>query len=213
EGGGGGEGSGEEGERGERAVPDVARRSGVSLRTIYATSRRETSCSPPRGSGSASNISSRTRRTPWHPGEGKTWLVGGGDYVTMKTRGNEVDGRCRAVEVSPTRALGPPLRTHEWAEHFYVLDGEFEFDRVVDGRLETRRWARSCPGTECIPSPSSPALARKGRGGGAAMNFAALGGLCLHGANQPPEPTRSPRARRARARATGRRDRGRSAAA
>ena len=72
-----------------------------------------------------------------NPGEGRTWLVGGGDYVTMKTRGVEVDGRFCAFEVSSTPGFGPPLHTHDWAEHFYVLDGEFEFDRVVDGRLET----------------------------------------------------------------------------
>jgi quercetin dioxygenase-like cupin family protein len=70
-------------------------------------------------------------------GEGKTWLVGGGDYVTMKTRGSEVGDEFCAFEVATTPGFGPPLHTHAWAEFFYVLEGEFEFQRVVDGELET----------------------------------------------------------------------------
>jgi quercetin dioxygenase-like cupin family protein len=70
-------------------------------------------------------------------GEGKTWLVGGGDYVTMKTRGNEVDERFCTFEVASTPGFGPPLHTHAWAEFFYVLEGEYEFQRVVDGQVET----------------------------------------------------------------------------
>jgi quercetin dioxygenase-like cupin family protein len=71
------------------------------------------------------------------PGEGKTWLVGGGDYVTMKTRGSEVGDQFCTFEVASTPGFGPPLHTHAWAEFFYVLEGEFEFQRDVDGEVET----------------------------------------------------------------------------
>jgi quercetin dioxygenase-like cupin family protein len=71
------------------------------------------------------------------PRDGKTWLVGGGDYVTMKTRGSEVDEQFCAFEVATTPGFGPPLHTHDWAEFFYVLEGEYEFQRVVDGDVET----------------------------------------------------------------------------
>jgi quercetin dioxygenase-like cupin family protein len=71
------------------------------------------------------------------PAEGKTWLVGGGDYVTMKTRGSEVGEQFCSFEVATTPGFGPPLHTHEWAEFFYVLEGEYEFQRVVDGDVET----------------------------------------------------------------------------
>ena len=41
------------------------------------------------------------------PGEDKTWLVGGGDYVTMKTRGAEVGEQLCAFEVASTPGFGP----------------------------------------------------------------------------------------------------------
>ena len=37
----------------------------------------------------------------------------------------------------PVPGFGPPLHTHDWAETFYILDGEFEFQTLVDGKLET----------------------------------------------------------------------------
>ena len=63
--------------------------------------------------------------------------MGGGDNVTMKTRGDELNGQFCTFEVSTTPGFGPPLHTHAWAEFFYVLEGEYEFQRVVDGEVET----------------------------------------------------------------------------
>lgn len=71
------------------------------------------------------------------PGEGRTLLVGGGDYVTMKASGGEAGGQFCLFEVSTTPGFGPPLHVHHWAEFFYVLEGEYEFQRIVDGELET----------------------------------------------------------------------------
>jgi mannose-6-phosphate isomerase-like protein (cupin superfamily) len=71
------------------------------------------------------------------PGEGRTLLVGGGDYVTMKASGGEAGGQFCLFEISTTPGFGPPLHVHHWAEFFYVLDGEYEFQRIADGELET----------------------------------------------------------------------------
>ena len=66
------------------------------------------------------------------PGEGRTLLVGGGDYVTYKTRSDETAGAYFCFEVSTTPGFGPPLHTHAYRELFYVLDGEYEFTDYGD---------------------------------------------------------------------------------
>jgi len=66
------------------------------------------------------------------PGEGRIFLVGGGDYVTFKVRGNDVGDDFCQFEVTTTPGFGPPLHTHEWAESFYIVDGEYEF-QTLDG--------------------------------------------------------------------------------
>jgi quercetin dioxygenase-like cupin family protein len=71
------------------------------------------------------------------PGDGKLFLVGGNDYVQFKVRGADVGETFCQFEVATTPGFGPPLHTHEWGESFYVLEGEFEFDRLVDGDVET----------------------------------------------------------------------------
>jgi quercetin dioxygenase-like cupin family protein len=70
------------------------------------------------------------------PGEGGTRLVGGGDYLTTKLAGAEVGDEMCVWEVTTTPHFGPPLHTHDWAEFFYVLDGEYTFSRIVDGQEE-----------------------------------------------------------------------------
>ena len=81
------------------------------------------------------------------PGEGRTLLVGGGDYVTMKASGGEADGQFCLFEVASTPGFGPPLHVHHWAEFFYVLEGQYEFQRIVDGELET---ILAGPGTSVV---------------------------------------------------------------
>jgi quercetin dioxygenase-like cupin family protein len=71
------------------------------------------------------------------PGEGRTLLVGGGDYVTYKTRSAETEGAYFCFEVSTTPGFGPPLHTHDYRELFYVLEGQYEFTLQREDQLET----------------------------------------------------------------------------
>jgi quercetin dioxygenase-like cupin family protein len=63
--------------------------------------------------------------------------VGGGDYVTYKTRSEETDGAYFCFEVSTTPGFGPPLHTHAYRELFYVLEGQYEFTLQRGEQLET----------------------------------------------------------------------------
>jgi quercetin dioxygenase-like cupin family protein len=71
------------------------------------------------------------------PGEGRTLLVGGGDYVTYKIASAETDGAYFCFEVSTTPGFGPPLHRHAYRELFYVLEGRYEFSVERNGELET----------------------------------------------------------------------------
>jgi quercetin dioxygenase-like cupin family protein len=71
------------------------------------------------------------------PGEGRTVLVGGSDYVTYKVRSAETDRAYFCFEVSATPGFGPPPHRHSYREVFYVLDGEYEFTLVQDGQRRT----------------------------------------------------------------------------
>jgi quercetin dioxygenase-like cupin family protein len=71
------------------------------------------------------------------PGEGRTLLVGGGDYVTYKASTADTDGAYFCFEVSTTPGFGPPLHTHAYRELFYVLEGSYEFTLQRDDQLET----------------------------------------------------------------------------
>jgi quercetin dioxygenase-like cupin family protein len=70
-------------------------------------------------------------------GEGRTLLVGGGDYVTYKATSAETGGAYFCFEVSTTPGFGPPLHQHAYRELFYVLEGTYEFTFEREGRLET----------------------------------------------------------------------------
>jgi mannose-6-phosphate isomerase-like protein (cupin superfamily) len=70
-------------------------------------------------------------------GEGRTMLVGGGDYVTYKVTSAESGGAYFCFEASTTPGFGPPLHRHAYRELFYVLEGSYEFTIERDGRLET----------------------------------------------------------------------------
>lgn len=71
------------------------------------------------------------------PAEGRTLMVGGGDFVTYKVRSAETSGAYFCFEVSTTPGFGPPLHTHAYRELFYVLEGEYEFTVERDGQIET----------------------------------------------------------------------------
>jgi quercetin dioxygenase-like cupin family protein len=71
------------------------------------------------------------------PGDGRTLLVGGGDYVTYKASSAETGGAYFCFEVSTTPGFGPPLHRHAYRELFYVLEGSYEFTLERGGRLET----------------------------------------------------------------------------
>jgi quercetin dioxygenase-like cupin family protein len=71
------------------------------------------------------------------PNEGKTLLVGGGDYVRYRVTTAETDGAYFCFEVSTTPGFGPPLHTHAYRELFHVLEGAYEFTLEREGRLET----------------------------------------------------------------------------
>ena len=69
------------------------------------------------------------------PGEGRTMLVGGGDFITYKVRSAETDGAFFCFEASTEPGFGPPLHRHSYRELFYVLEGEYEFTLEQDGEM------------------------------------------------------------------------------
>jgi quercetin dioxygenase-like cupin family protein len=98
------------------------------------------------------------------PGEGRTLLVGGGDYVTYKATSAETGGGYFCFEVSTTPGFGPPLHTHDYRELFYVLEGEYEF--TLDGETSTRG-----PGTVIAVPPNVPHTFKNATDGPARLLF------------------------------------------
>jgi quercetin dioxygenase-like cupin family protein len=70
--------------------------------------------------------------------EGQAYLIGP-EIVTIKVPGAETEGRELVVEVNTPPGGGPPLHTHPAKEIWYVVEGEFEFPTMRDGRKETTR--------------------------------------------------------------------------
>lgn len=105
------------------------------------------------------------------PGEGRTLLVGGGDYVTYKTRSAETDGAYFCFEVSTTPGFGPPLHTHAYRELFYVLEGEYEFTLQRGERLET---ISAGAGTSVSVPPNIPHTFKNATQGPARLLFVHL---------------------------------------
>jgi quercetin dioxygenase-like cupin family protein len=87
------------------------------------------------------------------PGEGRTVLVGGGDYITYKVRSAEAEGAYFCFEASTTPGFGPPLHAHAYRELFYVLEGEYEFTVKRGDALETITGAT---GTSVAIAPNVP---------------------------------------------------------
>lgn len=69
-------------------------------------------------------------------GEGSLYLIGP-EMVTIKVSGAETEGTHLVVEVATPAGGGPPLHTHPAKEIFFVLEGEFEFPTLRDGRQVT----------------------------------------------------------------------------
>jgi quercetin dioxygenase-like cupin family protein len=105
------------------------------------------------------------------PGEGRTLLVGGGDYVTYKVRSAETDDEYFCFEVSTTPGFGPPLHTHAYRELFYVLEGTYEFTVERDGQLETIVGAA---GTSIAVPPHVPHTFKNASGAPARLLFVHL---------------------------------------
>lgn len=87
------------------------------------------------------------------PGEGRSLLVGGSDYVTYKASSAETAGAYFCFEVSTTPGFGPPLHTHDYRELFYVLEGSYEFTLERDGQIET---VTGTAGTSIAIPPNVP---------------------------------------------------------
>lgn len=102
------------------------------------------------------------------PGEGRTLLVGGGDYVTYKVASAETDNAYFCFEVSTTPGFGPPLHHHEYRELFYVLEGSYEFTIERDGELET---IAGGPGTAIAIPPNVPHTFKNASGEPARLLF------------------------------------------
>lgn len=79
-----------------------------------------------------------------HRDEGRTVLVGGGDFITYKVRSAESDGAFFCFEASTEPGFGPPLHRHAYRELFYVVEGEYVFTLEEDGE---RRTVHGGPGT------------------------------------------------------------------
>ncbi len=66
------------------------------------------------------------------PREGRTLLVGGGDYVTYKASSAETNGDFFCFEIQTVPGFGPPLHKHAYRELFYVLEGSYDFTMTGD---------------------------------------------------------------------------------
>jgi quercetin dioxygenase-like cupin family protein len=60
-----------------------------------------------------------------------------GEVITFKVTQADTNGTSTVVEMVSQPGGGPPLHTHRSAETFVILDGAFDFSRLVDGALET----------------------------------------------------------------------------
>ncbi len=88
------------------------------------------------------------------PGEGRSLLVGGGDFVTYKATSAETDGDYFSFEMATVPGFGPPLHKHSYRELFYVLEGSYEFTVLRDGdRSET---ITGGAGTFVAMAPNTP---------------------------------------------------------
>ena len=100
------------------------------------------------------------------PGEGRTLLVGGGDYVTYKTTSEETGGDFFSFEMSTVPGFGPPMHKHDYRELFYVLEGSYEF---TIGEPDGVRTVVAVTGASVAVPPNRPHTFRNATGEPARM--------------------------------------------
>ena len=86
-------------------------------------------------------------------GEGRTVLVGAGDYINYRVRSDETDRSYFCFEAATTPGFGPPLHAHSYRELFYVVEGTYEFTIDRGNGLET---IVAEPGTTLAVPPDVP---------------------------------------------------------
>jgi quercetin dioxygenase-like cupin family protein len=62
-----------------------------------------------------------------------------GEVITFKVTQADTNGTSTVAELVARPGGGPPPHIHASAETFVILDGEFQFSRLVDGAMETFR--------------------------------------------------------------------------
>ena len=82
-------------------------------------------------------------------GEGEKINVGG-DLVTVRISSEQSGGQYFVFEELTQPGGGPPPHYHRQAEIFYVLDGDVDFMKIVDGEPQ---WLTGQPGSVCSIPP------------------------------------------------------------
>ncbi len=129
-------------------------------------------------------------------GAGQAYLIGP-EMVTIKVPGAETEGTHLVIEIATPPGGGPPLHTHPAQEIFLVLEGEFEFPTVHNGRKETTR--ASAGSVVHIPGGIPHTYHNVGSGRGRLLGvlspaaemegFFKEAGLAIEDAAHPPAPT------------------------
>lgn len=85
------------------------------------------------------------------PGEGERFDVAGA-HLTWKVKGEDSGYAFSVCEQTLPPGEGVPLHSHSSPEAFYVLAGQPDFFRIVDGKED---WIRCEPGSTMILPPNS----------------------------------------------------------
>ena len=67
-------------------------------------------------------------------GQGESYLLLGTELVTIKVSAAQTGGAFMTAEATIPPGSGPPLHRHQPQELFYILEGEFAFPTLRDGR-------------------------------------------------------------------------------
>ena len=85
------------------------------------------------------------------PGEGEHFDVAGG-HLTWKVKGEDSGYAFSVCEQTLAPGEGVPLHSHPFPEVFYILGGQTDFFRIVDGKED---WIRCESGSTMILPPNS----------------------------------------------------------
>jgi mannose-6-phosphate isomerase-like protein (cupin superfamily) len=75
--------------------------------------------------------------TPLRAGDTQTYVVAGGNHVTVLLDRAHADGILDVIQVRAVTGGGPPSHRHSFAEWFRVLDGELTMREERDGVMRT----------------------------------------------------------------------------